>query len=654
MSKDGDKQDSNSLVETGSFVIGVNYWASHSGIKMWSDWNPEQIEEDLAIIKSCGMTVVRIFPLWSDFQPIHLLRGCMGEKVDFRFGEDPLPDTEAGQAGISEEMVERFGEFLDILEKYDMTCVIGLVTGWMSGRLFVPPALEGVNPITDPMAVRWEIRFVKYMVNRFKYHKSISAWELGNECNCLGDATRDEAYNWTALISNTVKSIDSSRPFISGMHSLSPNGRWTMFDQAEHTDILTTHPYPIFTQHCGNEPLNTIRPILHSTAESCYYADLSGRPCLCEEFGTLGNMVSSEGVAADYVRSCLFSLWSNDCHGLLWWCASDQNKLAEAPYDWCAVERELGIIRDDKTTKPVAEEFLKFSKFLKSLPFSRLPKCKHRAVCILTMDQDNWGVAYAAFIMAKQAGFDIEFQYSEQPLKDAELYLMPSVTGAHVMSRRRLDVLYEKVRQGSTLYMSIEDGMLSGFEKLTGLEPQSRDMRNHKAQITVDFPDSKSKEFSFEAPRRVNMKATRADILGTDENGNPAFSVAEYGKGKVYFFNAPLEISLSHKPHSFDVVDNPEYWRIYELIADDILKDRKVVKTNSMLAVTEHQLSQEKVAVVVINMFPEKVTDTLGILDGWKFIRSYPENVVESKEKNFIVTKLGKNAAAVYIIQVEK
>ena len=55
-----------------------------------------------------------------------------------------------------------------------------------------------------------------------------------------------------------------------------------------------------------------------------YYADLGGKPCLCEEIGTLGPMISSEAIAADFIRTALFSLWANDCHGLFWWCAYDQ------------------------------------------------------------------------------------------------------------------------------------------------------------------------------------------------------------------------------------------------------------------------------------------------------------------------------------------
>ena len=51
------------------FSVGVNYWASHAGTKMWSNFSAEEVDADFAALKSAGVNTVRIFPLWSDFQP---------------------------------------------------------------------------------------------------------------------------------------------------------------------------------------------------------------------------------------------------------------------------------------------------------------------------------------------------------------------------------------------------------------------------------------------------------------------------------------------------------------------------------------------------------------------------------------------------------
>ena len=63
-------------------------------------------------------------------------------------------------------------------------------------------------------------------------------------------------------------------------------------------------------------------------------------------------MFASEAISADYMRSTAWNLWSHDCQGLLWWCAYDQDHLEQAPYDWNAYERELGLVASDRRVKP--------------------------------------------------------------------------------------------------------------------------------------------------------------------------------------------------------------------------------------------------------------------------------------------------------------
>ncbi len=80
---------SSTLTEPGAFVVGCNYWASHAGTAMWRDWREEVVERDLARLASAGLQVLRVFPLWPDFQPITELAGVNGKPVEMRHGEDP-------------------------------------------------------------------------------------------------------------------------------------------------------------------------------------------------------------------------------------------------------------------------------------------------------------------------------------------------------------------------------------------------------------------------------------------------------------------------------------------------------------------------------------------------------------------------------------
>jgi hypothetical protein len=308
----------------GRFTIGCNYWASHAGTSMWRDWRPEVIEADFTRLAASGLEVLRIPPpLWPDFQPIVQLRGQNGTLVQIRLGPDelPLPHDAVGQAGVSAVMLDRFIALCDLAERHGIKLIIGLVTGWMSGRLFFPPALESLNPITDATSIAWQTKLVHAIMRHSRHHPAIQAWDLGNECNCMGAApTRNAVYLWTAAITNAIRAADATRPVISGIHSIAtptcsvPNS-WTIDDQGDLTDLLTTHPYPYWTRHTRNDPINTFRTSLHATAETRFYADIGGKPCFAEEIGTMGPMIAGDRASGDFARINLLSLWANDCRG---------------------------------------------------------------------------------------------------------------------------------------------------------------------------------------------------------------------------------------------------------------------------------------------------------------------------------------------------
>ena len=378
------------IFESGKFFTGCNYWASHAGTNMWHDWNAEIVESDLKRLSEANIKVMRMFPLWSDFQPLRMHRSGGSAERELRIGEDPLPHTEEGRAGVDPVMIERFRVFLDLAEKYEIKLIVGLVTGWMSGRMYMPEAFAGKGLLTDPLVISWQTRFVRYMVKRFKDHPAIAAWDLGNECNCMQGVGRDAANVWASHISAAIKLEDREHPVVSGMHSMFPTGSWTPEDQSECLDILCTHPYPIFTPHCDTDPINEMKTVLHSTAETVMYESLGGIPAFIEEAGTLGPMIAKESVAGDYVRAAMFSAWAHDLRGFVWWCANEQSELEHTPYDWNSVERELGLFHIDGSKKPVLEEMTRFTNFVDNFEFGKLPPRITDAVCVLSEGQDVW------------------------------------------------------------------------------------------------------------------------------------------------------------------------------------------------------------------------------------------------------------------------
>jgi hypothetical protein len=634
-------------LESGHFVLGCNYWASHAGTATWSNWRPEIMEKDLAALSKAGMHALRVFPLWSDFQPLSLLRTACGGEREYRFGENPLPDTEAGRAGVSEEMIRRFETFLQLAEKYNLKLIIGLVTGWMSGRLFVPPAFEGKNVLTDPAVLRWQVRFIQFFVRRFINAKPIMAWDLGNECNCMGTATHEQAWAWTFSITHAIRGIDGKRPVISGMHSLLPNpgATWSIQDQAELTDVLTTHPYPIFTPYCDHDPINSIRTILHGSAESRMYADVGHKPCFIEETGALGPMFAGDEGASGFLRAGLFSAWVHDCLGLFWWSAFEQNHLSLAPYDWCPMERELGLIMPDHTPKPVVKEYTKFRGFLDGLPTKTLPSRLTEAVCILTADQDQWGAAFGSFILAKQAGFDIEFQYEDQPLREAPIYMLPSICGHAAIHNHRWLELLDRVRNGATLYISFSDGFICSFPELTGWQNVTRQRRNESVSAAFHGLEGKP-SLPISGPFRLNATAPKDEVLGAEADGNPVFSCHTFGKGKVFFLACPIETALVGRPGSFTA---EPYWKIYRHLFQAVPSKRAVTRQSPSIGITEHPLDDRRRIVALINYQPTETTDQITLANNWTISKAY-YGEMSIKNGNEATVKIPANEAVVVLI----
>lgn len=519
------------------FILGCNYWASNAGADMWRKFDIDTVRGDLEALSAHGVTHIRVFPNWRDFQPVAPLLSGRGvfERLSFE-GDVPADNPYF----LDENMLGRFGQMLDICGEYGIKVIVGLVTGWMSGRLYIPSALYGKNVLCDPMALYLEQLFIRGFVSRFRERKEILAWDLGNECNCMGNADRIEAVNWTAIVSNAIRAEDPTRPIVSGMHGISvdPTAPWQIRDQAAWTDILTTHPYPYWCAYTRNDKTLSLRTTMHATAESKLYAECGGRPCLAEEIGTMGPMLSSDSAAADFLRVNLFSLYANGAAGVMWWCGHDQTELSAFPYSDNMVEVELGLLRNDMTPKPALLEIGKFREFLdKNAP--SLPEARTDAVCLLTHGQRQWGIAYVTHILARQSGLNLRFAYADDGIPEAEVYLLPSVSGIRVMDSLRFKELKAKVREGARLYISLDNGVLSELSELTGMEIQDSYEAPEAHRFTL-----KGNSYEIPSKRTFILKSVGAEVLACDEGGNPVLSRYAYGKGEVTLLSLPLEDSL--------------------------------------------------------------------------------------------------------------
>ncbi|MDY3928474.1 MAG: hypothetical protein SOZ34_03825 [Clostridia bacterium] len=579
------------------FIIGCNYWASNAGTEMWNDWNKKIVENDLKKLKEYGIKYLRIFPNWRDFQPVHPLMYSGGAVRDYRLHTSERPKN---KYYIDETMIKRFGDFCDLAEKYDLNLIVGLLTGGMSGRNFVPPILYEKELASNSTALLLEQKFILGMVNLFKNKKAIYAWDFGNECNyAINAKTHDEAENWTMTMANAIKVADDKRPLVSGMCGLDTMGIWRIEDQANNVDVLTTHPYPYWVQHCRAGKITSIQTLLHATCETKYYSNIGNKPCLVEEIGTMGPMICSNEVSGNFMKLNMYSNWANGALGVMWWCANEQIHLKFPPYEYQMCEVELGMFDKNGLAKPVLDEVKQFSEWISNIDFS-LPKASDDAVCLTTEGQDQWGIAYSSFVLAKQAGANIRFADATKNIPDSKLYLMPSISGHNIMTAQNFSELKDKVKNGAVLYISNDDGILSDFNNLAGVIVEDSETKPENGCFEMN-----GENINYKRERNYIISANTAEVIAKDRNGIPIFTKNKYGKGTVYYLNFPLEKNL------IDVCDGfeREQHMVYDEIFKVIKSEYPIVYNNKFIGITRH-IENNREWIVLINYSPnEQITN---------------------------------------------
>ena len=612
----------------GQMFVGVNYWGSKSGVHMWraDEWDEVTIEKDVASLAAVGVEVMRVFPTWSEFQPLARERKYQGVPcLVMREGSD---EEIFDPLWLDPGAVARFEKFCEIAERHNVKLMVSLVTGWMSGRLFVPRIVENLNPITDPEAVMWEGRFARAFVRRMKEQKAIVAWDLGNECNCMGKVeTIAQAWMWLNTISSAIRMEDLSRPVISGMHSQTSNGfgpqwdkrnNWNLQTQGELLDVLTPHPYPAsFRIEANRGPFNSFRNALHPTSQCLFYSAVAGKPAFPQEVGSLGPRMSPEWMAARGMRQQMFTCWAHGLGAYLWWCAFDQLHLGYTPFNSSAMERELGILHADadRTPKPEAMAIKEFRTFRDSLSFKTLPSRRTDGVCIVSERAEFYHQTFGALMLSKAAGFDLEFAAADsRDMPESNFYVIPSGNGWETYGQKMWETLMERARRGATVLVSRgADAGYSNWLEFTGLE---QTLYHKGRNVSFEF---EGRKMSVRDSHTAEQKPIDCEVVAKDSAGNVVVSVKRLGKGKVIVVNFALEKCIVEQEG--EVVDNGfsnELWRIYSFAAREAGVKRLVTKDDPRLILTEHPRSDGSCLVVAVNTHdtpvaaPIKVAGTIG------------------------------------------
>jgi hypothetical protein len=229
---------------------------------------------------------------------------------------------------------------------------------------------------------------------------------------------------------------------------------------------------------------------------------------------------------------------------------------------------------------------------------------------------------WSAFMLAKQAGFDMRFQYVDEPLVDSALYVVPGICGANWSRNHEMQALLERVRAGATLYLSMDDGALSPFEEVFGASVDYREARRGPAQFTRG-----GVQYAIDAPFRLALLCDDAEILATEADGNPVYIRHAFGRGEVYLLTLPLERYLAGRAGAFHRPGEAPWFELYRAFAGRVLAQRAVRSSHPLVTLTEHPDGDQHLWVVAVNNHTEEVSPPLSIAPGWTLAGAMPERI---------------------------
>ncbi|MEQ6360426.1 beta-galactosidase trimerization domain-containing protein [Thermoanaerobacter thermohydrosulfuricus] len=532
------------------FIIGANYWPRNHGIEMWKEWNYDEIKSEFIEAKSLGINVMRINLFWEDFQP--------------------KPDV------ISEEAVKKFDELIKICHEVDMKIAPTFFVGHMSGENWDVPWREGRNIYSDSFMLRYQIKLVRFFAERYKDESAILFWDLSNEPdNYVKAESRHDAWLWNYVLSNEIKKYDKNHPVTLGIHqaSLLTDNNFYPEDMQEGNDFLCMHAYPIYTDTCI-DPVNSIRSTYMAPFASKLTQAMGGKEVLLEEFGAT-TLMMSEDIEGNYYKVVLYSLLANESIGAIAWCFGDFSVGERLPYNSTPFETQFGITAVDGRVKKAGLEIKAFSEFMNRIEYKDLKHKKCDAAIIIPdkyysalfvgndyTPERNFRILLNSFILAKEAGIDVELVRADGDFSKYKMLILPSAYRKGHLNYDQWVKIMDFVKNGGTLYVSYDGISLEGFDEVFGVKtqysmvPKNETVSMHCEELGIDL-NYKALKFN----KRLIAKPTTGRVIANDDENNPAIVINKYGKGNAILVTYPIELYLSYMP---DVYKTDRSYLIYK------------------------------------------------------------------------------------------
>ncbi|GAA2868918.1 hypothetical protein Acy02nite_40690 [Actinoplanes cyaneus] len=496
-------------------AIGVNYHPSRAGCRLWIDWDPVALRRDFAGMAGAGLTTVRFFVFWRDFEP------------------------EPGR--YREKALDRLREAVETAGQEGLSCVVSLLTIWMNGQLLDLPWRHGRDLWRDEEMLDRQEAFARAVATTLHGVAGLLAIDLGDEIGNVrtGPApTREQVAAWQARLAGALRDERPGTLVVqandaSGVLGPAPFGP----DNAGGLDLVAVHGFPTWAAGSIESTLSykatSLAPFL------VRYAAAYGVP-IVDELGSYG---VDEATAAAYLGAAAASALANGAAGIVPWCWQDIASRDE-PYQDRPGEREVGLHRLDGSPKPAMTALRRVASAASGLvpgraraPIALYVPERQRGSGASYLDSGPDTVAtFYAYLLLKRAHLDFDVVAGD--LSGYRMVVCPSVTRVIAAD---LDRLTRHVDDGGLLWYSLGDH-LHGFPgaDLAGVELVDYSLLPD-GRTTLDWA---GRQWPLEWPataRPVDVRATTARTVGRWADGSGAVF---QNRDRVFFCAAPVERQL--------------------------------------------------------------------------------------------------------------
>ncbi|MBA3727745.1 MAG: hypothetical protein H0W94_00790 [Actinobacteria bacterium] len=467
---------------------------------MWQDFRPKEIARDLRGLGEAGVEWIRAFLLWPDFMPSR-------ETVD-------------------RAMISRLRAFLDLVEDSGLRLQLVLLVGHMSGENWTPPWLPDPSRLYEDPELLWaQELYVGTIVEVARGAPCLDAYGLTNEIDRLaGPAPSNVVSPWADRLYRLVKGLDPSRPVLLGDGAWYVLGEDSGFSPGTPQDVIAPHLYL-----SDEDPERLVAG--HALAVATAKALAGGREVWLEEFGAAHSVFGEEQIA-EWAGRVVEEARLAGAERICWWCGLDFTTAGERPYVHHAFELSFGLLRADRSQRPVAHALRRaMDRPVPDLPEAGLLVPSHflrRYPFVAADDRDlttrTLRNAYAAL---RRLGYRVRVVLEEQVAPDTtpSPLVVPSTRKLLAPTWSALEglpgeVLYSYLHGGSFF----QGAWISGARSFFGGEPRNRyavpeppPARLVAGEEAWDLPAAEDPFVG--TPLLIDPR--EAEVLGTDESGRP-------------------------------------------------------------------------------------------------------------------------------------